>query len=63
MRVPEIELSECIRCGVCTDVCPAVFVETEAGFVMVADLPEYPEACVDEAIKNCPVDCIDWADQ
>jgi len=27
---------------------------------MVADLPSYPESEVDEAIKNCPADCIHW---
>jgi ferredoxin len=26
----------------------------------VADLPVYPESEVDEAIKNCPEDCICW---
>jgi ferredoxin len=23
----------------------------------------YPEEAVNEAIKNCPVDCIDWQEQ
>ena len=60
MKVPLIELSECILCEVCIDVCPSVFQMNAAGYVEVIDLDEYPEAEVDEAIKNCPVDCISW---
>ncbi len=60
MKIPVVELSECIQCGVCEDVCPAVFVLNEAGFVNVADLQEYPGDDVDEAIRNCPADCIFW---
>jgi ferredoxin len=28
----------------------------------VADLSSYPEPEVEEAIKNCPADCIYWAE-
>jgi ferredoxin len=35
---------------------------TDSGFVEVADLSEYPEDEVNEAIKNCPADCIGWED-
>ncbi|MGM0787539.1 MAG: ferredoxin, partial [Thermodesulfobacteriota bacterium] len=55
-----VELSECIRCGVCEDVCPEVFVITDSGYVRVVQLEDYPADCVDEAIKNCPSDCIKW---
>ncbi|MFW5908045.1 MAG: ferredoxin [Desulfosalsimonas sp.] len=60
MAEPEVELSECIRCGVCEEVCPEVFVITDADYVQVAALDRYPEECVDEAIKNCPARCIRW---
>jgi ferredoxin len=33
----------------------------DAGYVDVADLSSYPEPEVEEAIKNCPADCIHWA--
>lgn len=59
-KMPVVDLSACIRCGVCIDVCPAVFSETDAGIVLVAELDDYPEAEVDDAIKNCPKDCIFW---
>jgi ferredoxin len=60
MKKPEIELSDCIRCGVCVEVCPEVFVMNDVGFIQVEDLDSYPEESVDEAIKNCPSDCIYW---
>ncbi|QTA91160.1 ferredoxin [Desulfonema magnum] len=60
MKIPVVELSECILCGVCEEVCPSVFNLSELGYVSVAELPMYPESEVDEAIKNCPADCIFW---
>ena len=62
MKVPVVELSECILCGVCVEVCPAAFRLNDAGFIEVLELSSYPEAEVDEAIKNCPKDCIEWMD-
>jgi len=47
-------------CGVCVEVCPTVFRLNDAGFIEVLDLTIYPEAEVEEAIKNCPKDCIEW---
>jgi len=62
MRVPVVDMSRCSLCGVCIEVCPRVFRMNEAGYIEVADLSAYPEAEVDEAIKYCPEDCIDWED-
>ena len=59
MKIPIVELGDCILCGICEEVSPTVFT-LEHGYVMVAGLPEYPEGEVDEAIKNCPKDCIFW---
>ncbi|MFP4446604.1 MAG: ferredoxin [Desulfosudaceae bacterium] len=63
MKYPVIELSDCIRCEICCDLCPEVFTVNDAGYVAVADLPAYPEAAVNEAVKNCPVRCIYWEEQ
>lgn len=60
---PDVELSECIQCGVCAEVCPEVFEMTDAGYVRVNPLRLYPAECVDEAIKHCPADCIRWSSQ
>lgn len=60
MKRPVVDLSECILCGVCVDVCPEVFCLNDAHFISVTELAVYPVPEVDEAIKNCPADCISW---
>ena len=60
MKRPLVELSDCILCEVCVEVCPTVFKLNAAGYIEVADLRSYPEEEVNEAIKNCPADCIYW---
>ena len=60
MKVPIVELSDCILCGVCTESCPTVFKLNETGYIEVIQLNSYPEDEVNEAAKNCPTDCIYW---
>ena len=62
MQIPIVELYDCILCGICVEICPAVFKLSDMGYIEVADLSTYPESDVDEAIKNCPTDCIRWPD-
>lgn len=63
MQRPVVELSDCILCEVCRETCPSVFSLNDLGYIQVADLPEYPKDEVDEAIKNCPADCIAWEEE
>jgi len=35
-------------------------VPNDAGYIEVAELQEYPAEEVEEAIKNCPANCISW---
>jgi len=63
MKVPVVELSECTLCGICEEVAPSVFRITDAGFVVITELSNYPENDVEEAIKNCPADCIYWEEE
>jgi len=63
MKVPVVELSECTLCGICEEVAPSVFRITDAGFVIITELSNYPENDVEEAIKNCPADCIYWEEE
>jgi ferredoxin len=60
MKLPVVELSDCIVCGICAEVCPEAFRLNDLGYVEVLECEHYPEEAVNEAIKNCPVDCIDW---
>jgi ferredoxin len=62
MKKPLVELSDCILCEVCVEVSPKVFSLNAAGFIQVAELTSYPEIKVEEAIKNCPANCIYWID-
>lgn len=59
-KTPVIDLGRCVNCEACLELCPTVFVHNDAGYIEVADLPEYPEDCVQEAINCCPTDCIFW---
>jgi ferredoxin len=61
MRVPIVELSDCIVCGVCVETSPQVFRLNDAGYIEVIDMVEYPETEVNDAIKYCPVNCIYWS--
>jgi len=60
MKIPVVELSDCIVCGVCVEACPQVFKLNNAGYIEVRDLKSFPAEDVNEAIKYCPADCIDW---
>jgi ferredoxin len=63
LKRPIVELSDCIRCEVCVAACPAAFRMNDAGFVEVIDLSDYPEDEVNEAIRDCPADCIRWEEE
>jgi len=51
--------SNCIGCGLCPSICPAVFTMTDEGTAAARDeiAPEY-EAQVQEAAESCPVSAI-----
>ena len=58
---PVIDLSGCTDCESCLEICPEVFKRNqETGLIEIADLPDYPEEKVQEAIAVCPGACISW---
>lgn len=63
MKTPTIDLSLCTLCELCTEVAPSVFKLNQAGYIEVANLPEYPEEEVNEVIRNCPGDCVSWTEE
>ncbi len=56
-----VDRDECIGCGNCQEVCPEVFELDEDEHSRVVGDPEANQACVQEAIDNCPVEAISWA--
>ncbi len=60
MKIPVVDIGPCNLCGGCIEVCPLVFRLNDSYFIEVAELSNYPETMVDEAIKYCPKDCIYW---
>lgn len=63
LKKPAIDLGACSRCGGCIEVAPDIFRFNEAfGYLEVCTLDSYDREHVDEAIKNCPEDCIEWED-
>ena len=50
----------CIGCGLCTGVCPGIFIMTEEGVAAARDeiFPEQ-EAQVRQAAEDCPVNAIE----
>ncbi|MDY7033333.1 MAG: ferredoxin [Thermodesulfobacteriota bacterium] len=59
-RVPVVDIGECSDCECCLELCSEVFRKNEMGYIEVTELPEYPEAAVEEAMHLCPSDCIAW---
>ena len=61
MKIPSIDLGACSGCEGCIALCPEVFRRNEGtGCLEVVELSAYPEAEVDEAIRDCPENCISW---
>jgi len=60
-KIPQIDISECTDCESCLELCPSVFKKNkETGLIEVADLSDYPEVDIEEAMSMCPADCISW---
>ena len=59
-KIPVVDIGECSDCECCIELCSEVFKRNEMGHIEVTQLPEYPEATVQEAIHMCPGDCITW---
>lgn len=60
MKIPVLDMDQCVECDVCIDICPTVFRRNDLGRIEVIELVECPEEEVAEVIKNCPGDCICW---
>ena len=60
-RRPVVDIGSCTLCLGCLEVAPDVFkYNSDLNIIEVVDLQKYPEAGINEAIKICPADCIEW---
>lgn len=63
-KIPVIDTDECIACGNCEAVCPDVFRLNEAlGHSEVFNPHGAPDDQIQQAIDQCPAQCIHWADE
>jgi len=60
VKIPVLDMAECVRCEICVELAPHAFQINDAGFVEVLPLDDYSDENIHEAIKNCPKDCIIW---
>jgi ferredoxin len=62
-RIPVIDYDACIACGNCEAVCPEVFKVNESlGYAEVINPHGAPEDRIEEAMEQCPVQCITWGE-
>jgi ferredoxin len=60
-RIPVIDTDACIACGNCEAVCPEVFrLDENLGHSEVIKPYAGPVACIQDAIDQCPAQCISW---
>ncbi len=50
---------KCVGCELCTQICPAFRIATNGKAEFFAKIP-IEEAKIQEAIDNCPAECIHW---
>ena len=59
--IPVIDTEACIACGNCEAVCPEVFRLNESlGHSEVIDPGGAPEERIQDAMGQCPAQCISW---
>lgn len=59
----EIDLSECVLCDICVDLCPQVFKKNDADYIELIECDTYPEEDLKDVIKSCRGHCINWVEE
>jgi ferredoxin len=58
---PHIIRADCIHCGACEEICPQVFlVDKSLGFALVINPRGASLLRIQEAMDQCPVQCLHW---
>ncbi len=59
-KKPIVDQETCISCELCTTTAPGVFRMNDDNLAEVYDPTGDSEEMIQEAIDNCPVNCIRW---
>ena len=60
-RIPYVDQEECISCESCVELCPGVFrIDDAVDKAEAYDPTGASEAEIQEAMDNCPAECIHW---
>ena len=60
-KYPSVDIGRCTLCMGCLEVAPTIFqFNKDLNIIEVAEHENYSDEEVDEAIKICPADCIEW---
>lgn len=60
-RNPAVDRSACTDCESCISLCPGIFKRnSDTGCIEVAELSDYPENEIEQAMSMCPGNCITW---
>jgi ferredoxin len=62
-RILYIDQGKCIGCGLCEEIAPKVFTLNDEGVSEIIDLNGDEESKIQEAINECPAECISWEDK
>jgi ferredoxin len=58
-----IDQEKCIGCDLCAEIAPKVFTLNNEGVPEVIDPTGDEESKIQEAINECPAECIGWEDK
>jgi|APFre7841882590_1041340.scaffolds.fasta_scaffold161373_1 ferredoxin len=62
-RIPYVDQDECTGCGMCEEICPDVFHINDDGISEVQEPHGATAELIQEAIDECPVNCISWEEE
>lgn len=62
-REVNIKQEECIGCGLCAEIVPRVFRLNDEGVSEIIDPDSDEESKIQQAIDECPVECIYWEEK
>jgi ferredoxin len=62
-RIPYVEQDECTGCGMCEEICPDVFHINDDGISEIQEPHGATAELIQEAIDECPVNCISWEEE